>query len=127
MKCESCKKREPSYEVTADGKKLTLCDYCYHIMKWKSPEKELVVESHISTKASIEAFQEAIRDCLFPQMRKLMTKELAKRLFEIDINEGMDSFIRFVRNNHKKIKEFSIKNNLNYPDLTLSIRLFSGE
>src|SRR3989344_9082576 len=80
--CPHCKEREPTYEVTIDSKLQPLCDYCYHILKWKNPEKEYIVETHLSTRESMRLYHQAIKEFLLPQLKELITNDAVSRLLK---------------------------------------------
>jgi len=122
--CQDCRKYFPTYEVTHNNNLLYLCDYCFHILKWKNPKEDFMVESHISTKESMQLYHESVKDYLIPQILKLTNREQAQLLLQIEKEKGMDSVMTEVKNNQRLVKGLCIKNNISYPEFIASLRLF---
>ncbi len=97
------------------------------MLKWKNPEKELIVKSHVSTSESVKLYHQAVRDFIYPPLKWLITKDEVSRLLKIE-EKGMDSALGELRKNHQELlRQLCIKNNVNYPELMTSLRLFSEE
>jgi hypothetical protein len=124
-KCKNCKK-DATYEIKQNKSIVQLCDYCFHILKWKNPEQEYIVESHLSTKESMQLYYEAITKFIVPQMKNLITKEQARLILEGEKKSGMNFVMNQLKENHQElIKNVCIKNNLNYPELIKSLRIYA--
>ncbi len=123
--CEECNTNSPTYEVTLNHSLLLLCDYCYHILNWKNTSKEFIVKTHISTKESAQLYPQAVKDFLLPQLKELITKDDVSLLLETEEEQGMDSVLMELKENHQNLmNRFCIKNNLSYPELITGLRLF---
>ena len=122
--CKKCRKHFPTCEVTHNNNLLYLCDYCFHILKWKNPNDEFIVQNHIATRESMQLYHKSIKKYLVPQIIKLTNKEQVQLLLQIEKEKGMDFVMTEIKNNQELVNGLCLKNNLNYPEFMVCLRLF---